>query len=202
MSVVSVSAVGSRRVRSEAIVSPDWCAADSVVFMPAGSVFTDGAGVHGEAPRRGLWQPSQVRRSPGRTWIQFWWVWNERPLAVDHRQQDGGVGRHLQLERAVGLDRRVAQDLHAARSRSRRSPRGCPWNWKAAARCAPPARSAPARRRRPGPPGPSSSPGRRSCCACPGASVGAVWAMPAPQPAGRSLSASMPSPMRFRPSVS
>ena len=33
------------------------------------------------APRRGLWQPSQVRRSPGRTWIQLRWVWMPRPLA-------------------------------------------------------------------------------------------------------------------------
>ena len=32
-------------------------------------------------PRRGLWQPSQVRRSPGRTWIQFVCVWKPRPLA-------------------------------------------------------------------------------------------------------------------------
>ena len=30
-------------------------------------------------PRRGLWQPSQVRRSPGRTWIQLVWVWKARP---------------------------------------------------------------------------------------------------------------------------
>ena len=34
------------------------------------------------APRRGLWQPSQVRRSPGRTWIQLVWVWNAWPLSL------------------------------------------------------------------------------------------------------------------------
>jgi hypothetical protein len=63
------------------------------------------------APRRGLWQPSQVRRSPGRTWIQLRCVWMPRPLGVDDDEAERHVGRHDQLERAVGLDRRVAEDL-------------------------------------------------------------------------------------------
>ncbi len=33
------------------------------------------------APRRGLWQPSQVRFSPGRTWIQLVCVCSARPCA-------------------------------------------------------------------------------------------------------------------------
>ncbi len=93
-----------------AIVSPDWRAVDSVVLMPAGVVLTTAPELMAP-PRRGLWQPSQVRRSPGRTWIQLVCVWNASPLVVDDGQADRRVGRNGQLERAVGLDRRVAEDL-------------------------------------------------------------------------------------------
>jgi hypothetical protein len=71
---------GSSRVRSEASVSPLWCCDDSAALMPAGSALTTGP-LLSAAPRRGLWQPSQVRRSPGRTWIQLVWVWMARPSA-------------------------------------------------------------------------------------------------------------------------
>ena len=70
MSLTSLSVVGSRRVRVPAIVSPDWCADDSVVLIAAGVVLTTAPELMAP-PRRGLWQPSQVRRSPGRTWIQL-----------------------------------------------------------------------------------------------------------------------------------
>src|SRR5450759_1553932 len=69
-SPTSLSMVGSRRVRVDAIVSPDWCAACSVDLTPAATVLTTAPELSAP-PRRGLWQPSQVRRSPGRTWIQL-----------------------------------------------------------------------------------------------------------------------------------
>ena len=80
MSPPRFSAVGSSLVRVEAIVSPearpavmDARSAVDIVSAIAASLI--------DAPRRGLWQPSQVRRSPGRTWIQFRCVCNARPLA-------------------------------------------------------------------------------------------------------------------------
>ena len=72
--------VASRRVRVPAIVSPLWCAARIESSRPFGRESTT-APVFSAAPRRGLWQPSQVRRSPGRTWIQLVWVWKPRPFS-------------------------------------------------------------------------------------------------------------------------
>src|SRR6185503_20792793 len=69
-----------RRVRIEAIVSPELRWLHSAPETPAGVALTTWP-EFSDAPRRGLWQPSQVRRSPGRTWIQFKWVWIARPLA-------------------------------------------------------------------------------------------------------------------------
>src|ERR1700712_5991420 len=60
MSLTSFSAVASRRVRVEAIVSPDWCAACSVDLTPVATVLTTAPELSAP-PRRGLWQPSQVR---------------------------------------------------------------------------------------------------------------------------------------------
>ena len=69
-----------RRVRIEAIVSPEWRWLHSAGDTPAGVALTTSP-EFSDAPRRGLWQPSQVRRSPGRTWIQFKCVCRLRPLA-------------------------------------------------------------------------------------------------------------------------
>src|SRR5438105_10761993 len=80
MSPVGWGRLASRRALVEAIVSPDWWALDNAVRKPAGTLLTT-APEFSAPPRRGLWQPSQVRRSPGRTWIQLVWVWNARPLA-------------------------------------------------------------------------------------------------------------------------
>ena len=74
------SAVGSSRVRSAAMVSPVWCWPLRSVRSAAGCVLATLPELS-DAPRRGLWQPSQVRRSPGRTWIQLVWVWKARPSA-------------------------------------------------------------------------------------------------------------------------
>src|SRR4029078_10356722 len=81
MSLTRLSIVGSRRVRVPAIVSPDWRADDSVVFVAAGAALTTEPELMAP-PRRGLWQPSQVRRSPGRTWIQLVCGWNATPLSL------------------------------------------------------------------------------------------------------------------------
>jgi hypothetical protein len=79
-SASSVSAAGVWRVRVEAMVSPVWWVEASEARSAAGRVLTT-TPEFSEAPRRGLWQPSQVRRSPGRTWIQLVCVWMARPLA-------------------------------------------------------------------------------------------------------------------------
>ena len=76
----SSSRVGSSRVLSAAIVSPVRCAPPRVGITAEGMVLTTVPELIA-APRRGLWQPSQVRRSPGRTWIQLRWVWMLRPWA-------------------------------------------------------------------------------------------------------------------------
>src|SRR5678809_1428811 len=81
MSLTRLSIVGSRRVRVPAIGSPDWRAVDSAVLIAAGVVLTTIPELMAP-PRRGLWQPSQVRRSPGRTWIQLVWVWNASPFSL------------------------------------------------------------------------------------------------------------------------
>ena len=64
-----------------AIVSPDWRAVDRAVLMPAGVVLTTAPELMAP-PRRGLWQPSQVRRSPGRTWIQLVCVCSPSPRSL------------------------------------------------------------------------------------------------------------------------
>ena len=79
-SVRRFSAVGSSRVRVSAIVSPERWAEAIDASSPEGTALTM-APEFSAPPRRGLWQPSQVRRSPGRTWIQLVWVWNARPCA-------------------------------------------------------------------------------------------------------------------------
>ena len=80
MSGFRFSALGSALVRVAAMVSPEPCWAASTGFSAAGMLLTM-VPEFSAPPRRGLWQPSQVRRSPGRTWIQFRWVWMPRPLA-------------------------------------------------------------------------------------------------------------------------
>ena len=81
MALIEVRSVydtdGLQRMAEPMFVAADR-PADSARFRPAGSVLTT-APEFSEAPRRGLWQPSQVRRSPGRTWIQLVCVWMARP---------------------------------------------------------------------------------------------------------------------------
>src|SRR5918993_1006823 len=69
------------RALTPAFVSPDWCAVASVVFSPAGWLLAIAPELMAP-PRRGLWQPSQVRRSPGRTWAQLVCVWKATPLSL------------------------------------------------------------------------------------------------------------------------
>src|SRR2546423_13321737 len=80
MSAARSITAASRRARVAAIVSPDRCWLDKAVFSADGTALTIWPELSAP-PRRGLWQPSHVRRSPGRTWIQLVCVWKARPLA-------------------------------------------------------------------------------------------------------------------------
>ena len=59
-----------------------------------------------------MWQPLQESTSPGRTCSQLRCTGRVAlALAVEHRDLECDVRRHLHPHRAVGLDHRVAEDL-------------------------------------------------------------------------------------------